>query len=42
MILSKYADGKIELEELHYVTNDRCIGKNFYWDTFTCIRTETD
>lgn len=35
MILSKYADGKIELEELHRFSNDPVrIGKNFYWDTF--------
>ena len=30
MILSKYADGKIELEELHRFCNDPVrIGKNF-------------
>ncbi len=35
MILSKYQDGKIELEELHRFPNDPVrIGKNFYWDTF--------
>ena len=35
MILSKYADGKIELEELHRFSNDPVrVGKNFYWDTF--------
>lgn len=35
MILSKYQDGKIELEELHRFANDPVrVGKNFYWDTF--------
>lgn len=35
LILSKYAEGKIELEEIHRFTNDPVrIGKNFYWDTF--------
>lgn len=35
MILSKFQDGKIELEELHRFSNDPVrIGKNFYWDTF--------
>jgi len=35
MILSKYEDGKIELEELHRFSNDPVrVGKNFYWDTF--------
>lgn len=35
MILSKYQDGKIELEELHRFVNEPVrIGKNFYWDTF--------
>lgn len=30
MILSKYADGKIELEELHRFSNDPVrVGKNF-------------
>lgn len=35
MILSKYEEGKIELEELHRFANDPVrVGKNFYWDTF--------
>lgn len=35
MILSKYEDGKIELEELHRFANEPVhIGKNFYWDFF--------
>lgn len=35
MILSKYQDGKICLEELHRFSNDPVrVGKNFYWDTF--------
>ena len=35
MILSKFENGKIELEELHRFSNDPVrIGKNFYWDTF--------
>ena len=35
MILSKFEDGKIELEELHRFSNEPVrIGKNFYWDTF--------
>lgn len=35
MILGKYADGKLELEELHRFPNDPVrIGKNFYWDFF--------
>lgn len=35
MILSKYQDGKIELEELHRFANDPVrVGKNFYWDFF--------
>jgi rhamnulokinase len=35
MILSKYEDGKIELEELHRFANEPVrIGKVFYWDTF--------
>lgn len=35
LILSKYAGGKIELEEIHRFTNDPVrVGKNFYWDTF--------
>ena len=34
MILSKYADGKIELEELHRFANEPVrVGKHFYWDT---------
>ena len=33
MILSKYADGKIELEELHRFSNDPVsIGGTLYWD----------
>jgi len=35
MILSKYEDGKISLEELHRFDNEPVrIGKYFYWDTF--------
>lgn len=35
MILSKYEDGRIELEELHRFANEPVrIGKYFYWDTF--------
>lgn len=35
MILSKYQDGKIKIEELHRFSNDPVrIGKNFYWDIF--------
>lgn len=35
MILSKYEDGKIELEELHRFSNEPVrVGKYFYWDTF--------
>lgn len=35
MILSKYKDGKIEIEELHRFDNEPVrIGKNFYWDFF--------
>lgn len=35
MILSKYEDGKIELEELHRFANEPVrVGKYFYWDTY--------
>ena len=35
MILSKYEDGKITLEELHRFSNEPVrVGKQFYWDTF--------
>ena len=35
MILSKFENGKIELEELHRFANEPVrIGKYFYWDTF--------
>ena len=35
MILSKFQDGKIELEELHRFYNEPVwVGKVFYWDTF--------
>lgn len=35
MILSKYENGKIELEELHRFANEPVrVGKYFYWDTY--------
>lgn len=35
LILSKFEEGKIGLEEIHRFTNEPVrIGKNFYWDTF--------
>lgn len=35
MILSKFQDGKIELEELHRFNNEPVrVGKVYYWDTF--------
>lgn len=35
LILSKFEDGKIELEEIHRYTNEPVrIGERFYWDTF--------
>ena len=35
MILGKFQDGKIELEEIHRFSNDPVrVGKCFYWDTF--------
>ena len=35
MILSKFENGKIFLEELHRFQNEPVrIGKHFYWDTF--------
>jgi len=35
MILSKFEEGKIELEELHRFANEPVrVGKSFYWDTF--------
>lgn len=38
MILSKYEDGKIELEELHRFANEPVrVGGYFYWDTFRLL-----
>lgn len=35
LILSKYEEGKLELEEIHRFANEPVrVGENFYWDTF--------
>ncbi len=38
LIMSKFEDGKIEIEELHRFSNDPVrVGKDFYWDTFRLL-----